>query len=282
MTTDTDLRNWKQATKELRKELTSEAYDRFLAEEMAAAVKAGKRTAEQEATFPMRKKALNLAEAHALSTIWKTREHGGIQNPTWSDEEWGYGGQQAEDKAEAENAAELEALAKWLAEQKWSEFAQSLASQYAKTKSLSPRQVESAKSMRDKVEAKAKAKAAVRSDLPSDIDLTDLPSGYYAVPGGDTRLKVRVARPTKASRWYGWTFVSDGAEYGARKNYGKQAPSGKYQGEIQDALRSILANPLEAQKAYGKLTGTCGRCGRTLEDAESIANGIGPICAEKW
>ncbi len=115
-----------------------------------------------------------------------------------------------------------------------------------------------------------------------ELDLSPLMKGYYAVPEGETRLKVAVRRPGKNSRWHGWTFVDDGAAYGSRQNYGRQAPDGLYQGKIQLQLRAILDNPQEAMVAYGKLTGTCGKCGRILEDPESIAAGIGPICAESF
>jgi hypothetical protein len=37
----------------------------------------------------------------------------------------------------------------------------------------------------------------------------------------------------------------------------------------------------EAQK-FGKIYGFCGRCGRTLTDDDSIAAGIGPVCAGRW
>lgn len=127
------------------------------------------------------------------------------------------------------------------------------------------------------------------SGKDSDIDLRDLHLGragqawrsYFAVPDGDTRLKVCIRRPGKDSRYYGWTFVDDGAAYGSRKTYGKQAPDGLYKGDIQDELRAILENPLEASIAYGKLTGTCGVCGRILEDEDSVAAGIGPVCASR-
>lgn len=39
---------------------------------------------------------------------------------------------------------------------------------------------------------------------------------------------------------------------------------------------------LEEAKKFGALYGTCCRCGRTLTDEESIAAGIGPICAGKF
>lgn len=113
------------------------------------------------------------------------------------------------------------------------------------------------------------------------VDLTPLVKGYYAVPDGDTRLKIAIRRPGKNSRWHGWTFVDDGAAYGSRRTYGKQAPDGTYAGSIQEQLRAVLANPLEAMKAYGHLTGSCGKCGRILEDEQSVALGIGPICASK-
>lgn len=115
-----------------------------------------------------------------------------------------------------------------------------------------------------------------------ELDLSELPAGMYAVPNGDTRLKVSVRKPGANSKWNGWTFVSDGAEYGSQRNYGKQAPGSIYVGEIQEALKAILADPMEASKAYGKLVGKCGRCGRLLEDEESIKNGIGPVCATKF
>lgn len=124
-------------------------------------------------------------------------------------------------------------------------------------------------------EGKSTASAA------SGLDISGL-KGYFAVPDGDTRLKLCVRKPGKNSRYHGWTFVDDGAAYGSRRTYGKQAPDGTYSGSVQDALAVILKDPLAAQVAYGKLTGTCGHCGRILEDEASVAAGIGPICAAKY
>lgn len=50
----------------------------------------------------------------------------------------------------------------------------------------------------------------------------------------------------------------------------------------KEALNVIAANPAEAATAYGKETGECSCCGRELTDPNSIAAGIGPICATKW
>jgi hypothetical protein len=48
------------------------------------------------------------------------------------------------------------------------------------------------------------------------------------------------------------------------------------------ALQVIAANPAEAATRYGKMTRECSCCGRELTHPESIAAGIGPICASKW
>lgn len=44
---------------------------------------------------------------------------------------------------------------------------------------------------------------------------------------------------------------------------------------------AIAADPQKAAVEYGKQLGECSMCGRTLTDADSIAAGIGPICAAK-
>lgn len=116
-------------------------------------------------------------------------------------------------------------------------------------------------------------------EAPQGLDLSSLPEGMYAVPGGDTRLKVRVAKPE--GKWNGWVFVSDGAEYGQQRRYGAQRPGGKYEGQIREQLAIIASNPEAASAAYGKITGRCGCCGRKLENEVSVARGIGPICAEQ-
>jgi hypothetical protein len=131
--------------------------------------------------------------------------------------------------------------------------------------------------------AELNRKAPVQKGSGSEeLDLSEIPAGIYGVPGSEGRLKVRIAKPGGRSKWEGWIFVSDGAEYGSEKRYGKQAPGSIYVGEIQDQLKKILEDPMEATAQYGRLTGTCGICSRHLEDADSIARGIGPVCAQKF
>jgi Family of unknown function (DUF6011) len=157
-------------------------------------------------------------------------------------------------------------------------FATSLSNQLGSRGTLSERQVAAVR------EGLAKLARAVIAAEPSGtgLDLSKLPEGYYAVPQGDTRLKVRIDKPGPPSKWAGFIFVSDGAEYGQAKRYGRQAPGRTYTGDIVPQLRAILADPVAACAAYGHLVGRCGVCGRKLEDAESVARGIGPICFGKF
>lgn len=162
--------------------------------------------------------------------------------------------------------------------QGWSEFALSLYSEFNRSGNLSPKQWAAAERMRLKCQAKQKQRAAAPKG--TGIDLSGLPSGMYAVPGGETRLKLCVQHGS--GRWEGFVFVKDGAEYGSGKRYGMQRPGENYRGEVCDALRVILADPKLASQEYGRLVGRCGVCGRKLEDEESVARGIGPVCAGKF
>ena len=135
----------------------------------------------------------------------------------------------------------------------------------------------------EKMHAKHLAKQAEKANAPgTGVDLTDIPAGYYAVPNGETRLKVAIRKPGKNSKWHGSIFVDDGAAYGSRQNYGRQMPGKEYEGKIVEQLKAIVADPLEAMKAYGHLVGACGACGRKLEDEQSVALGIGPVCLKKF
>jgi len=51
-----------------------------------------------------------------------------------------------------------------------------------------------------------------------------------------------------------------------------------------DALEivDIAGDPASAAIAYGKEFGKCAVCARELTDAESIARGIGPVCASRY
>jgi len=51
---------------------------------------------------------------------------------------------------------------------------------------------------------------------------------------------------------------------------------------VRRQVEAIEADPRSAVVKHGKQTGICGICGRELTDPDSIAAGIGPICAAKF
>lgn len=60
---------------------------------------------------------------------------------------------------------------------------------------------------------------------------------------------------------------------------GRQVTCGSFQ---VDAIKEALLNLESASIAYGRHTGQCSCCGRVLNNPESIALGIGPVCREKF
>ena len=47
-------------------------------------------------------------------------------------------------------------------------------------------------------------------------------------------------------------------------------------------LLALAALKMEFMQAYGREFGICFVCGRQLENEESVAMGIGPICRERF
>lgn len=108
----------------------------------------------------------------------------------------------------------------------------------------------------------------------------EVPAGYYAANG----RRYNVGRPDEG-KWCGWTFLRTGSDYYDRKTIAVYRPSGEPTARTsehgQRVMETICASPLERMQEYGRLTGSCGRCGRKLEDPESVQFGIGPVCRKK-
>ena len=58
-------------------------------------------------------------------------------------------------------------------------------------------------------------------------------------------------------------------------------PNGCSVSQAMDIVQACRT-PLETAVAYGRETGNCACCGRTLSDPVSVAQGIGPICARHF
>jgi hypothetical protein len=101
---------------------------------------------------------------------------------------------------------------------------------------------------------------AARTATPT-IEITE---GMYTV--GDRIFKVQAAKSTG-------------------NLYAKELIDGEFE-YVQGAITIVRNNgkrmSLEEAKAYGKRTGTCCVCSRELTNPESIASGIGPVCASRF
>jgi uncharacterized protein DUF6011 len=91
-----------------------------------------------------------------------------------------------------------------------------------------------------------------------------VPAGWYLVDG--VEYQVKIAKKSKAP----YLISKDGEYLGALK------------GDAPKILSAIEADPIGLAKEYGKATGTCGICSKTLTNPDSIALGIGPVCAGKF
>lgn len=69
---------------------------------------------------------------------------------------------------------------------------------------------------------------------------------------------------------------------------GKVAPTGAFTSsrectpELREVILRVGADPLTAAIDYGRMSGECACCGRELTDQQSIDDGIGPVCKQKY
>lgn len=126
-------------------------------------------------------------------------------------------------------------------------------------------------------------------DLTAIINLYDLGTGKtvfrLALADGSP---VRIKRAGATSKYAGCLFA-DGGTF--ESGYAKIDPAGRltvYRAaepikvELVELLTAFAADPAGVAGAYGKLTGNCTFCTKTLTDARSVAVGYGPTCATKF
>jgi Family of unknown function (DUF6011) len=100
---------------------------------------------------------------------------------------------------------------------------------------------------------------------PAGVDVTE---GFWVVGAGDTAEYFKIQMSGRSNRLYGKKLEGQSFEYfGSAPRY-----------VAENNGRKLTADDA---KWFGHLYGRCMICARTLENEESIAAGIGPICAEK-
>jgi hypothetical protein len=92
---------------------------------------------------------------------------------------------------------------------------------------------------------------------------------------------ISMAGPNSANA--GALYVkSDNDVYLGKIFQGKFLNSRDCTAEVRAQVIELMADPEAASKAYGLRTGSCCICNRELTDPVSVANGIGPICANRF
>jgi hypothetical protein len=84
------------------------------------------------------------------------------------------------------------------------------------------------------------------------------------------------------SQWEGMVFVKAGDKKLGAIAGGQFKPRYECSDAEKAAVIEACSDPAQAAVAFGKAWGICTVCGRTLTDDDSIARGIGPICADKY
>jgi hypothetical protein len=170
------------------------------------------------------------------------------------------------------------------------DFAASLRDALARYGSLTEGQLGAIRRCIEKTAARAQERAERKPDADvGGAGFARMIAAFDAAKiSGLRRPKFRVESyefaPAKAtSQNAGCIYVT------ARGTYiGKITADGKFfaSREATDTHKAdvarIGADPLAAAVMHGKQTGNCSCCGRGLENEESVALGIGPVCREKW
>jgi hypothetical protein len=110
---------------------------------------------------------------------------------------------------------------------------------------------------------------------PVKSDWTDIPTGYYALVEDAEADIIKFYRVKHGKdQWAGRVFIDACASDDRHP-----IRNAVHKKNILTAIREM--GVAESTALYGQKIGNCGRCGRTLTDAESRAYGIGPECRKK-
>lgn len=195
-------------------------------------------------------------------------------------------------------AAHADVLA-WINGNTENNFAKSLRGQYQAKGQLSPGQVDAVRSILGDPAAQARRQAAKVAAAPSvaGAGFDRLLQAFHSAEGtGLKRPKLQCRQiafsyANRTSRNPGFVYVKIGGNY-----KGKITPEGKFIAAMSSVRDETIAptyaetaeiirigrDPLAAAIEHGKLTGKCAICSRALDNPESVARGIGPICAKKF
>jgi len=185
--------------------------------------------------------------------------------------------------------------AEWLrdASTKGFEFAVSMLDSLNKYGSLTERQEVAVRNATAKwLERKAQwaAERAARDADAAVLSLDKIRTGFDSAIRFLKRPKLRIADiqfslAPATGRNAGCIYVvrsSDDTYLGKITQDDKFITSRDCTAPDSETVARVAADPAAAATAHGHKFGQCSCCGRELTNPESVARGIGPICAERW
>lgn len=105
---------------------------------------------------------------------------------------------------------------------------------------------------------------------------TGIPAGHYALFNEEQGKWLFFEVTQGKARWDGYTFIK--RLIGSPGDYQKVAMAPALR---METLSWIAKDAQKAATDYGLQSGRCGLCRSPLTDPESLARGIGPVCAKK-
>jgi len=179
----------------------------------------------------------------------------------------------------------------WMLTNPQFEFANNMADAVRKYGSLTERQmaavlkcVESSKRRLAEREAERVARVA---NAPV-VDATRLEQAFSAAKSKGLQwpkitMGAMVVKPAPAhGANAGALYVTEHGQYLGKVMGGRFLKVRECADDAAQRVATLINDPKAAAEAYGKETGVCCICSRTLTNQESIDRGIGPICAEKF
>lgn len=176
----------------------------------------------------------------------------------------------------------LEAIASW------HQFAASMIASFNQYGSLTDKQVTALWSALARVEAKRAEREAAKLTKTGEVDVTAINAMFASATASGLKRprfltdRLDLSLASANGKNPGAVYVKCDKEYAGKIVAGKFVPVNSAPADILELVRNLAASPIKAAKEYGRLTGRCSCCGRTLTDKRSVELGIGPICESKW
>jgi len=173
----------------------------------------------------------------------------------------------------------------------WNNFANSMVIAFRDYGALTPNQLAATYRMLDKIDAKAAEKAKAKEQAVVDapvVDISVIETLFgHAKDNGLKRPKLNaygvvISEAPAHGVNAGALYVKHNGEYAGKIKSGKFLATNAATSETLRVVEGLAADPKGFSAQAGKDTGICCCCSRQLTDPNSIAAGIGPICASKW